>query len=51
MFSSNFGGERGHLYSSLSLLLDRSRNEFWDIFSPLEVVMSEIEIAWMDILM
>ena len=43
------GGDGGHSYPSLSELLDKRRNAFCDTIRPSEVVISEIEIAWIDI--
>ena len=45
----NFGGEGGQSYPSRSALLDKRRNAFCDTIRPSEVVISEIEIAWIDI--
>ena len=43
------GGNGGHLYPSRSELLDRRRKAFCDTIRPSEVVISESEIAWIDI--
>ena len=45
----NFGGDGGHSYPSLSELLDKRRKAFCDTVRLSEVVISESEIAWIDI--